>query len=183
MLAVNPYHSISNDKAAETICLSPEEFTLHQLMNEYRAGKKLPHLALSTSLSMVAQAHARDLADNYELNDLCNPHSWSESSQWTSCCYTNDHKQAACMWNKPREIAGYESEGYEIVYWHSREALAEKVLEGWKKSKSHDPLIVNSGMWKEATWEAVGVGIYKNYAVVWFGQLEDPKGAPQACDL
>ena len=34
-------------------------------------------------------------------------------------------------------------------------------------------VMVNKGIWKNSNWEAIGVGIYKNYAVVWFGEEED----------
>ena len=33
--------------------------------------------------------------------------------------------------------------------------------------------MINLGIWKNRTWNAVGVGIYKNYAVVWFGEESD----------
>ena len=77
------------------------------------------------------------------------------------------------MWNKPREIANYNGDGYEIAYYHSTEATALLALEGWKSSSGHNPLLINSGMWKEIAWKAIGIGIYNNYAVVWFGRIED----------
>jgi len=33
--------------------------------------------------------------------------------------------------------------------------------------------MVNDGIWKKITWNAIGVGIYKEYGVVWFGELKD----------
>ena len=157
------------------VCLSDEEMKLVGLINEYRKSKKLPSVPISEKLTKVAQTHARDLAKNYEFdpNGKCNPHSWSSEGNWSPCCYTNDHKEAECMWNKPKEIAAYESQGYEIAYYSSSGASAEEGLAGWKKSKGHNPLLVNSGIWKQAEWKAIGVGIYKEYAVVWFGQLVD----------
>ncbi|MDX1630047.1 MAG: hypothetical protein R3345_15165, partial [Fulvivirga sp.] len=147
--------------------------------------KNLDPIPFSAKLTMVAQAHAKDLAENYDFdpeNNKCNPHSWSRKGKWTSCCYTNDHKEAECMWNKPREIAGYDSPGYEIAYYSSAGASAEEGLSGWKKSKSHNPLIVNSGMWKQVQWKGIGVGVYKEYAVVWFGQLKDSNDQITACE-
>ena len=78
------------------------------------------------------------------------------------------------MWSKPKEIAGYESEGYEIAFYSSAGATAAESLEGWKKSAGHNPVIVNEGTWNQVKWEAVGIGIHGPYAVVWFGQLADP---------
>ncbi len=164
------------------ICLSKEEKKLVSLINQYRKTKNLKPIPVSAKLSLVAQTHARDLSANYDFNPngQCNPHSWSANGSWTSCCYTNDHKEAECMWNKPKEIAGYEGHGYEIAYYSSAGANAEGGIAGWKKSKGHNPLLVNSGMWKKVEWSAIGVGIYREYAIVWFGQVED-KTAYKTC--
>ena len=77
------------------------------------------------------------------------------------------------MWDKPKEIAGYNSPGYEIAFYQSDGAIAFTALEGWKKSKGHNPVIINSGMWGKLGWGGMGVGIYEEYAVVWFGELND----------
>jgi uncharacterized protein YkwD len=168
----------------ETVCLSTEEKKLYDLMMAYRKSKKLKSIPLSAKLSKVAQTHAHDLADHYKFdpNNKCNPHSWSKEGKWTSCCYTSDHKQAKCMWDKPMEIAEYNSPGYEIAYYSSAGASATEGLEGWKKSPAHNPLIINDGMWSKVEWKAVGIGFYKEYAVVWFGQLEDTSSSPVICD-
>ena len=144
-------------------------------MMAYRESKGLPPIKLSAKLTLVAQTHARDLANNYEFKpgSKCNPHSWSSRGKWSSCCYTSDHAQAECMWNKPQEIAGYPSPGYEIAYYSSAGASANEGLEGWKKSPSHNPLIINEGIWNKVSWNAVGIGFYEQYGIVWFGELED----------
>jgi uncharacterized protein YkwD len=156
-------------------CLSSEEKKLYELMMAYRKSKGLPAIQVSGKLTLVAQTHARDLAKNYTFDPAskCNPHSWSRKGKWSACCYTNDHKQAKCMWDKPMEIAGYSSPGYEIAYYSSAGANAQEGLEGWKKSPSHNPLIINEGMWSKVTWKGIGIGIYGEYGVVWFGELED----------
>src|SRR6185503_20257055 len=110
---------------------------------------------------------------NFDYNNKCNPHSWSSKGNWSPCCYTSDHKQAKCMWDKPAEIAGYLSPGFEIAYYSSGGASAEEGLEGWKKSPAHNPPIINQGMWNKVSWKGIGIGIYKEYGVVWFGELED----------
>src|SRR5687767_8026143 len=76
------------------VCLNAEEKKLYDLIMEYRKSKKLPPIPLSTKLTLVAQTHARDLADHHEFEpkSKCNPHSWSDKGNWTPCCYTNDHK-------------------------------------------------------------------------------------------
>ena len=160
----------------EDVCLSPEEKKLYGLIMQYRKSKNLGSIPLSAKLSHVAQIHARDLADNYTHDpekNPCNPHSWSTKGKWTSCCYTNDHKEANCMWSKPKEITGYPSAGYEIAYYSSLGANAQEGLDGWKLSPGHNPLLINSGMWSKVKWEAIGIGIYKEYGIVWFGDVKD----------
>jgi uncharacterized protein YkwD len=176
--------SISLEKfvIGNATCLSSEERKLYDLMMAYRKSKGLPPIQLSAKLTLVAQTHARDLSENYQFDpeNKCNPHSWSHKGKWSACCYTNDHKQAKCMWDKPMELAGYESPGYDIAYYSSAGATAREGLDGWKKSPSHNPLIVNEGMWAKVSWKAIGIGIYKEYGVVWFGELDDPI-EPQEC--
>lgn len=155
-------------------CLQEEEQALYTLIMEYRAMKGLKSIALSPKLSRVAQLHAKDLAEHYDpKNPRCNLHSWSKNGKWTACCYTDDHKQAKCMWDKPKEITGYPGYGYEISYYSSGGATAAEGLEGWKKSHGHNEVIINEGIWKSVTWNAVGIGLYKEYGVVWFGKETD----------
>jgi uncharacterized protein YkwD len=161
-----PSHSV--------ICVNSEEKKLYNLMMEYRKEKKLEAIPLSAKLTQVAQTHAKDLAENYKpFDNACNLHSWSKKGKWKSCCYTDDHKEANCMWSKPREIAGYESNGYEISYYSGAGANAQDGLAGWKVSTGHNQVIINDGIWKKIKWNAIGIGIYKEYGVVWFGELKD----------
>src|SRR5688572_21421412 len=90
------------------ICVSSEEMKLYNLIMAYRKTKGLEAIPLSGKLTQVAQTHAQDLSLNYTFDpetNKCNPHSWSAKGTWTSCCYTSDHKQARCMWQKPKEVA------------------------------------------------------------------------------
>ena len=156
------------------VCISSEELKLYNLIMEYRKEKKLESIPLSSKLTLVAQTHARDLSENFDpLNKKCNLHSWSKKGKWESCCYTEDHKKAACMWNKPREIAGYKSDGFEISYFSSAGANAADGIAGWKVSPGHNQVRINDGTWKQVKWNAIGIGIYKEYGVVWFGALKD----------
>ncbi len=165
-------------------CLSSEERKLYDLMMDYRKSKGLRPIKLSAKLTLVAQTHARDLVENYDFDpaNKCNPHSWSRKGKWSPCCYTSDHKQAKCMWDKPMEIAEYAGPGYEIAYYSSAGANAEEGLEGWKKSPSHNPLMINEGLWAKVTWNAIGIGIYRQYGVVWFGETEDPSELPECAN-
>ena len=173
----------SDDHIEAEVCLSSEEQKLYDLIMAYRKSKGLKSIPLSAKLSRVAQVHARDLAENYDFDpkNECNPHSWSSKGKWTSCCYTADHREAECMWSKPREIAGYEGNGYEIAYYSSRGASAKEGLDGWKVSPGHDPLLVNSGNWSKMQWQGIGIGLYKEYGLVWFGDAPD-ENLPAKCD-
>lgn len=179
---VGPGYSQGVAASGSDTCLSDEEKKLYDLVMQYRKSKKLKPIPLSSKLTKTAQAHVRDLAENYVNEDggICNPHSWSAKGNWSPCCYTSDHKAAQCMWDKPKEIAGYPGSGYEIAYWSSAGATALEGLEGWKKSPGHNPLIVNIGIWQKVEWKAIGIGFYGQYGVVWFGEQED-KETPKVC--
>jgi len=163
------------------VCLDPEEKKLYELIMAYRKEKNLESVPLSAKLTLVAQTHAKDLSENFKpLEGKCNLHSWSKKGKWQSCCYTDDHKKAKCMWSKPREVAGYESNGYEISYYSGAGANAIDGIEGWKESPGHNQVMINDGIWKQVKWNAIGIGIYKEYGVVWFGELRDE--LPEICN-
>lgn len=172
----------------EEYCISKEEKQLYTLINEYRKKQRLPPVNLSASLSKVARIHSTDLQENLpHMRDGCNLHSWSDKGDWKSCCYTLDHKKASCMWDKPRELTNYKGDGYEISYGNADPADTDffldpsKALGAWKSSRSHNEVIVNKGIWKQVKWQAMGVGIYKGYATVWFGKETDVLPRPQVC--
>jgi hypothetical protein len=37
-------------------------------------------------------------------------------------------------------------------------------------------------MWSKVKWKAIGIGIYKQYGIVWFGETEDTTAIGQ-CQL
>ncbi|HBK87483.1 MAG TPA: CAP domain-containing protein [Cytophagales bacterium] len=168
---------------AQDACLNDEEYLLYNLITEYRKTKKLPKIPYSAKLTQVAQAHTRDLETNYTYHKdtVCNLHSWSSHGNWSPCCYSPDHKQANCMWAKPREIANYAGDGYEIAYIEYPRASAQSALAGWKKSTGHNQVITNQGIWTKEQWKAIGIGISDHYAVVWFGKEPD-KSTIRICD-
>ncbi len=155
--------------------LNEEEKKLYDLIMQYRKTQGLPIIPLSTSLTYVAQTHVHDLNDNHPDIGNCNTHSWSDKGSWSECCYTSNHAQAEGMWSKPKELTSYQGSGYEIAFWSSDNTTAGESLSGWKSSPGHNAVLLNKGIWGSHPWKAIGIGIYNNYAVVWFGEELDPK--------
>lgn len=147
---------------------------LAKLINEYRATLELPRLPISPGLTKVAQAHARDLHLNQPVVDNCNMHSWSSKGPWTSCCYDGSKAAARCMWIKPKEIAKYPSNGYEIVARNPAGMTPESALSQWQNSEAHHVIMINRGIWTQP-WGAFGVAIQGDFAVAWFGYDIDRK--------
>ncbi len=158
--------------------VSELEYELYERVMEYRAERRLPRIPLSRSLSIVAQTHVRDLEEQQPVRGQCNLHSWSNAGPWSKCCYTGSVESAPCMWDKPRELTSYPGNGYEIAYWSSDAATPAEALSGWKGSKGHNAVIVQKGLWKDTRWNAIGIGIYGSYAVIWFGEEPDAEGGP-----
>lgn len=160
---------------AQTV--SSEEMKLYNMLMDYRRSIGLPTIPLSKSLTLVAQWHTYDLVVNKpDAYANCNPHSWSNKGKWSSCCYTSDHAQANCMWEKPSEITNYRGNGFEIAHGGSNGfiATAETAFNGWRNSSGHNAVIINSGNWN-TQWQAIGISIRGGYAVVWFGNEPDPQ--------
>lgn len=160
----------------------PASLTLCDLVNEYRVEEGLAPIPISVALMTVAETHVKDLNDNPgTLTGNCNMHSWSDSnpSLYSGCCYTPDHAQAQCMWDKPTQITAswganrYQQSGLEISASTSNPASA---LNLWKGSSAHNAVILNQGQWASyAPWPAMGCGAQGGYAHVWFGPAADPQ--------
>jgi uncharacterized protein YkwD len=142
-----------------------EETTLYNLVNEYRVEKGLSPISLSPALSLVANRHVRDLQEN----------AGSLTHSWSNCAYnSNDSSTYFCMWEAPQRLGtSYTGNGYENAYGSSGSATATDALAGWKQSPAHNDTILNQSIWKDVTWNALGVGIYQGYAVIWFGEKTD----------
>jgi uncharacterized protein YkwD len=163
-------------------CLSAQEKELLKLITAERRKLKLPDIPYSASLTKVAQLHAKDLETLRPDGTTCNMHSWSTSAKWTGCCYTADHAQASCMWNKPKEIAGFNTNGYEIAVGGPGASVdPSTALNVWKKSTGHWNVVTNKGIWSKYKWKAMGVGMFKGYAVVWFADMADPAAFDPNC--
>ncbi|OQW91704.1 MAG: hypothetical protein BWK79_16305 [Beggiatoa sp. IS2] len=157
-----------------------EEAKLHRLVNEYRAQHGLPAIPLSPSLNLVANRHVLDLVDNissYSRSGLNWPHGWSD------CAYdANNRETLSCMWNAPQRLkTAYTGYGYENLCggpeYPDYVMTANYALECWQESSAHNAVILNQGeSWQDRPWNALGVGIYKGYAVLWFGEEKDLAG-------
>lgn len=150
--------------------ISSDGQKLADLINQYRAENGLPAVPVSRSLTQVAEAHVKDSHNPRE--SQCNLHSWSPNGPWTACCYTADHAQAQCMWNKPREIAQFQGNGYEISAWGTT-LNPEQALSLWKGSPGHNDVILNKNTWAGMKWQSMGVAIDGEYAHVWFSDAAD----------
>ena len=149
------------------------ELELYEAINDYRAANSLPPIPYSPSLSRVARTHSTDLLQEspHTVGD-CNLHSWSDAGPWSSCCYTPDHAEAACMWDKPRELTDYPGNGYEISVFGT--TTAQDALDAWKGSAGHNNVILNLEGWVDFPWSAMGVGADGAFINVWFGGESDP---------
>lgn len=169
---------------SDELVLTEEEWNLYGLIMYYRSMNDLPEIPLSRSLTYVAQQHCIDLAENKPdiAGPACNAHSWSDKGKWSACCYTPDHKQAQCMCDKPKELTSYTGLGFEISCGSSEAQFenyvmtARYALDAWKNSAGHNDVILNKNAWTDMKWLAIGVGIYKGFACVWFGSVTDPAG-------
>ncbi len=162
-------------------CISTEELKLYNLLNNYRKQHKLPEIQLSKSLCYVAKVHVNDMQANHPDTADCNLHSWSDQGDWAECCYGREKINHTCMTSKPGELTNYPGKGYEIAFWESVDAQPDIVIDLWKSSISSNDLILSKGVWKGIVWKALGVGIFKGYAVVWFGKEEDVEDGVKIC--
>ena len=185
LLILFSFGSTTYAQEVKKTTLTADEQQLYKLIMTYRKSKGLKPIPISNSLTKVAQAHCYDLVVNKpDTPSRCNAHSWSDKGSWSSCCYTADHKQAKCMWNKPKEFSNYIGNGYEIAAGSSEPNTSdykmspEYALKLWKGSVHHNDVILNKSIWKDMKWNAIGVGMKDGIATVWFGVETDPEGAP-----
>ena len=145
--------------------LEPEEEKLYRLINDYRAQNKLPPIPRSPALNLVANRHVHDLASN--LRKLT--HSWS------NCPYNaSDRATYPCMWEAPKRLhTNYPGMSYENAHFKSGGATAETALSSWQNSDAHKAVILSQGVWHDYNWQAIGIGIYQDYAVIWLGKEAD----------
>ncbi len=141
-------------------------------VNAYRMKNGKAAIPASSSLCIVAETHVNDSATNNPAAGDCNLHSWSDQGSWFACCYTPDHAQAQCMWDKPRELTMYPGDGYEISYSGPNDPVG--AVNAWSGSMGHNTVMLNLGQWENFPFSAMGAAIGQGYAHVWFGQEIDP---------
>lgn len=167
-------------KAAQApIALAADERRLAAYVNEERQAEGLPPVALSPTLTHVARTHVRDLMRHRPDRGRCNMHSWSSAGDWTPVCFTADMAAARGMWNKPRELSrgAYRGYGFEIAFRMPGGVAPEDAMGGWLESPAHAKVMLEEGSWRGSNWQAMGVAIEGDYAVVWFGKEPDPAAA------
>ena len=173
--------------------LSAKEKELIKLVNDYRQQHGKKRLKVSKSLMKVARTHINDLNMNFDWHNPPfdargiegNMHSWSDKGNWTPVIYTRDHEYCKLMWNKPKEIAGYDQAGFEIA---AGADTPQEALEAWKNSPSHNDVILSQNGWDDPTPELakhgvtglsnMGVAINGEYACVWFSNNNNGKIDP-----
>jgi hypothetical protein len=164
------------------VCADSLEMEVFRMINEYRIQHGLDPVPHSVSLTKVAKLHAVDLTKNNPDTGACNLHSWSPKGSWSPCCYTRDHRQSKCMWDKPSELTSYPGKGFEVAFYgNGGRDLPKNALTLWKGSKGHHNLLLNQGMWRNTKFHAMGAGISGNYVCVWLGREPDPLGEPLPC--
>lgn len=148
--------------------LDAEEMQLYQRINQYRREHGLPPIPLSPALNRVANRHVRDMAEN--LGQFT--HAWSD------CPYNaNQPSTYPCMWNAPQRLGtAYPGLGYESAHGGppGYRATAASAMQNWQASSFHNDMLLNGGMWQSRPWQAIGLAIHQNYAVLWFGEVPDP---------
>jgi hypothetical protein len=152
----------------------PDSWKLVDAINAHRRPQGLPEIPLSPRLTAVAYWHAKDLAEKRPHQPHGSLHSWSQDPRWRGGVYRADDKTTwPIMWEKPKEIAGYDGLGFEICAADARDW--EHAFELWKQSEAHHGVILNRGVWADPQWrwQALGAVFYKGYACAWFGNAAD----------
>jgi hypothetical protein len=172
----------AQDSIPHEFCISQDEFKLYELINEYRKKMNLSEIPLSNSLSYVAKTHAMDLAENRPDTGTCNFHSWSDKGKWKPCCFVREVKDRSCMLNKPSEFTLYPGPAFELVYWESREANAARAFDQWSETTVSRSMMTNLKEWENRKWNALGIGIYKGFAIAWLGEKVDVENQIAICE-
>jgi hypothetical protein len=178
--------------------LSILEYQLGRAINSYRLENGLSEIAFSSSLTLVAGRHVLDTVRNQRQFGSGEPgenkpHSWSDASYdgRNSETYKN-------MWLAPQRLGTtYPSSGFEIStgfvsgpanrlessnFMQNGPVFknAAAILDSWKNSAPHNDVILSRGIWAQERlhWKALGVGVCRGVAHVWFGVSIDPAGQP-----
>ena len=150
--------------------LEREELRLYEMVNQYRLQNGLSPIPLSPSLTRVANRHVRDLAEN--MGYL--------TPSWSDCRYNDsDSSTWGCMWQAPQRLdTTYTTPAYEIIAANGYKIFAITALQQWQQNSAYPAIMLNQYQWTRP-WQALGVGIYQRYAVLWLGKELDPLTATQ----
>eukprot|EP01083_Nonionella_stella_P115973 344268_1 len=152
---------------------------LADLVNGYRRQKGLSTIPYSKALMKVAKLHVENSCQVTSLSnrDCWNPHSWDKipgtRQDYKTCCYDPwKGNTGKCIWDKPREIAGFDENGFEISSGGG--SSLNDFLDGWKESSSHDDTITQSNSWKYYKWKSIGcAAVIGQVAHCWFASKSD----------
>ncbi len=162
-------------------CITEDEYALFKDINEFRKSNFLNPVPLSKSLSYVARQNVNDLNLNKPFNSDCNFHSWSEGGKFEGCCFRKKNPDFSCVRNKPKELTKYKGEGYELVYWENGQAFSDAAMDEWKTITPSKDIILNRANWNDLSWNAMGVAIEGNFALLWFGIVKDTESEITVC--
>lgn len=150
----------------ENICSGDEvnqpEKELFRIVNEYRVQNNLPPIALSESLSIIANRHLLDIIQNLKIL----------THGWSNCPYDLKNKDTwDCVFESPKRFkVNYKGKGFENLYRiNGGQVTPSATLEAWKNSPLHNALILNLNSWKDTKFDAFGLAIDGQYAALWFG--------------
>jgi hypothetical protein len=163
-------------------CINAEERKLYKLIDDYRGEKNLHTIPVSRALTQLAKMHAKDIVNNRPPKATTSIHSWTNKGKWKACDYTNDSKGMSCMTDKAAELTSYKHKAFELIaYNENGDMTADFAMKDWKNNSVYGFMLINKTGWQDKNWEAIGIAVYKNVAVVWLGENTDKSGAPVAC--
>jgi hypothetical protein len=160
--------------------LSAEENLLYQMVNQYRQEQGKEAIAISSTLTRVANRHLLDWEKNAELFSRQGRY-WRLG--WSDCPYNADDSTTFdCVWKAPQRLSkNYSARGYEIICLGNSSITAKAALDCWKQSQVNRDIILGEGEWSDYRWKAIGIGIELGRAVIWFSTESDstqPQGSP-----
>jgi hypothetical protein len=167
---------------SQETCISKEEGRLAEMINNLRKQNRLPEIALSTSLTVVAKLHVNDLQSNRPDTSICSTASWSNKGNWTPCCFTALAPNFECIWGKPKELTSYNFRGYEIVHYEEGIIQVDSMFALWLKTPAVLDMILGRNTHNDKRWAAIGLAVGENYVSVWLGQRADAAGRPKPCE-
>lgn len=143
----------------DTIEPTYESKRLFEVINAMRRVDEIPELTMDNGLNYVAYLHCVDLDKYYDKN--CSLVSWSKKSGYSYGCINKDSPNLNVMYNKPKEVLGYDGVGHELVCVTDRNINYEMAYTLLRRSAFY------SGMLVGTNYTRIGVYIHKNIVSVW----------------